>query len=260
MSVSQLAERSGVGVPSIHHYRRLGLLPPPAPVAANRFLYDERHVEALRVIRLLRERRGLSLPAIREALPDILAAGEQPAFRPEMWDAVVAFSDVGDDEQREVRERLLAVARTAFAERGYAGVNVEEICHSAGIAKGSFYRHFESKDAVYAAAARSAVEVVGTSVGRWRRPMAVPDAVDAVADAVEPLLPLLLEVVVRGAHGDAAMAGIVPEVVAGIAGSVAPRLHGPDAGSTDAGRAVAETALDLLARRALGLPPSPRAT
>ncbi len=224
MSVSQLAERSGVGVPSIHHYRRLGLLPPPVPVAANRFLYDERHVEALRVIRLLRERRGLSLSAIREVLPDVLVNGEQPAFHPDMWDAVLAMSEVGDDEQREVRARLLEVARAAFVAKGYAGVNVEQLCQRAGIAKGSFYRHFDSKDSVYAAAARSTVDMVGASVARWRRAMPIADAVDAVAAAVEPVLPLLLEVVVRCAHGDGTVAGIVPEVVAGIGRLVALRL------------------------------------
>ena len=36
---------------TIHHYRRSGLIPPPVRHSANRFLYDERHVEALRALR-----------------------------------------------------------------------------------------------------------------------------------------------------------------------------------------------------------------
>lgn len=36
---------------TIHHYRRSGLIPPPVRQSANRFLYDERHVEAVLAIR-----------------------------------------------------------------------------------------------------------------------------------------------------------------------------------------------------------------
>jgi len=271
MTVSQLAERSGVGVPSIHHYRRLGLLPPPVMVSANRFHYDERHVEALRMIRLLRERRALPLAAIRQVLPDLLAGIDSEAFDGRMWDAVMAVPDVEDEEHHEVRRRLLETARSAFVEHGYGGVNVEQLCQQTGIAKGSFYRHFESKDALYEAAARSTVDVVGASIARWRRTMTAEGAVDAVSGALEPLVPLLLEVVVRAAHGDLTLDGVVPEVVAGIAELVAPHLepgtapavrgaspptdsgagfHGTDA---DVAFTIAERALLLLLRRAMGL-------
>lgn len=254
LTVSQLAERSGVGVPSIHHYRRLGLLPPPVAVAANRFRYDERHVEALQAIRLLRERRGLPLATIREVLPDVLAAGDQQAFRPEMWDAVLAISEMAEDDHDEVRDRLLTAARTAFVARGYAGVNVEQLSQQAGIAKGSFYRYFASKEAIYVAAARSVVDEVAAAVARWRRPVDLAAAVGAVAGALRPVLPLLLEVVVRGAHGDEMLTDVVPGVLAAIGTLVAPRLKDvPDA--TAAGRAVAESAFDALFRRVAGLGP-----
>ena len=72
-TVSVLAEKTGTPVPTIHHYRHLGLLPEVTELASNRFLYDDRHVEALNVIRLLREQRNLPLEAIREMLPELLA-------------------------------------------------------------------------------------------------------------------------------------------------------------------------------------------
>lgn len=266
LTVSQLAERSGVGVPSIHHYRRLGLLPPPVEVSATRFRYDERHVEALQAIRLLRERRGLSLAAIRDVLPDVLASGDQQAFRPEMWDAVLAIAEVGEDEHDETRARLLEVARAAFGARGYGGVNVEQLCQGSGIAKGSFYRYFASKEAVYVAAARSVVDVVAAAVGRWRRALDPAAAATAVAAVLRPELPLVLEVVVRAAHGDEALADVVPGVVAGIADAVAPRLDlaggaAPGAAADDrrrdVARQVAESAVDSLFRRAAGLGEAP---
>ena len=44
----------------------------------------------------------------------------------------------------EKRARLLAAARTAFAETGY-GASVHEICHEAGVGIGTFYHQFPDK-------------------------------------------------------------------------------------------------------------------
>src|SRR5918996_495200 len=88
LTVSELSVRAGVPVSTIHHYRQRGLLPPPLPAGRNRFRYGDEHVRALRLIRRLRERRGLSLEQIAEILPQLLA-GEQEAFRPAMWDRLL---------------------------------------------------------------------------------------------------------------------------------------------------------------------------
>ena len=42
---------------------------------------------------------------------------------------------------------LLRAAEDAFAERGVAGAKVEDIAKNAGLSKGAFYLHFESKEA-----------------------------------------------------------------------------------------------------------------
>jgi AcrR family transcriptional regulator len=43
---------------------------------------------------------------------------------------------------------ILSSARTLFSEKGYDQTPVEEICLLAGIAKGTFFYHFESKQAI----------------------------------------------------------------------------------------------------------------
>lgn len=43
---------------------------------------------------------------------------------------------------------LLRAAEDVFAERGLAGARIEEIAKRAGLSKGAFYLHFESKEAV----------------------------------------------------------------------------------------------------------------
>lgn len=62
----------------------------------------------------------------------------------------------------ERRASLLAAARVVFAERGYHGASVSDILTAAGVARGTFYNHFESKRDVFAAVL---TELMGQIVG-----------------------------------------------------------------------------------------------
>jgi AcrR family transcriptional regulator len=48
------------------------------------------------------------------------------------------------------QQEILRAARRLFAERGYAATNIEQIAEEAGIAKGTVYLYFQSKEAVFA--------------------------------------------------------------------------------------------------------------
>lgn len=50
--------------------------------------------------------------------------------------------------------RLTAAARTVFSEQGFYGATIEEIARSAGVAKGTVYLYYPSKQAAYWAAMR----------------------------------------------------------------------------------------------------------
>src|SRR5690242_6296579 len=89
-SIAELVSLTGVPPATVHYYLRQGLLPPPRQAAPNRFVYDDRHVQALRLIRTLRDQRGLPLAMIRRILPELLALEEEEAFRPELWDRALA--------------------------------------------------------------------------------------------------------------------------------------------------------------------------
>lgn len=249
--VSVLARRTGVSVPTIHHYRRLGLLPAAAAVAPNRFLYNERHVAALRIIRLLRDRQHLPLETVRDLLPDLLSVSPQD-LAPEAWDALLA-SRLRDAGTGQPKERLLAVARIAFARRGYEGVSVGEICDAAGIAKGSFYRYFGSKDDIFAAAAGSTVEAVGHALDLQPGALSEAEAVGALRRLLEPLAPLLLEAATRELRSEDAASGVVAGVAQGLAARVLPRLAATGARAIPAARRVVDTVLVSLIRPALGL-------
>lgn len=48
----------------------------------------------------------------------------------------------------ETKQRIYDIAERLFTERDYTEVSVEDITDEAGITKGAFYVHFESKDAL----------------------------------------------------------------------------------------------------------------
>ena len=189
--------RTDVPAATLHHWLRLGLLPPPTRLARNRFAYDERHVQAASVVRGLRQRSHLSLRDVTAILPAVLQAAPDD----DTWDAVVA---------RELRRlepvgaplELLAAARTLFAERGHSEVSVDDLCAAAGIAKGSFYRWFASKDDAYVMAVRSIGDCIADVLAALPDGAGVARAQEALGRAAVPYLALLLEGGSRTMRGD----------------------------------------------------------
>ena len=48
--------------------------------------------------------------------------------------------------QHKSKTRLLDAALDAIRAKGYSATTVDDICHAAGVTKGSFFHHFHSKD------------------------------------------------------------------------------------------------------------------
>ena len=65
--------------------------------------------------------------------------------------ATAAREPRGARRRRETRSRLLEAALKLMAEKGMEGVAINEITEAADVGFGSFYNHFESKEAIYAA-------------------------------------------------------------------------------------------------------------
>ncbi|HEY1971644.1 MAG TPA: TetR/AcrR family transcriptional regulator [Pseudonocardia sp.] len=52
----------------------------------------------------------------------------------------------GDRQRERTRRKLVAAGRTVIAERGVAGLRIQEITDRADVALGSFYNHFQTKE------------------------------------------------------------------------------------------------------------------
>jgi AcrR family transcriptional regulator len=59
-------------------------------------------------------------------------------------------------KKEETRSRILRAAARAIRKHGYEGVGVADVMKDAGLTHGGFYAHFESRDALLAAAAEQA--------------------------------------------------------------------------------------------------------
>jgi DNA-binding transcriptional MerR regulator len=70
LRMGELAEASGVPVPTIKHYLREGLLPEPVKTSRNMAYYPPEFVERIRLIKRLQEERYMPLKAIRKVLAE----------------------------------------------------------------------------------------------------------------------------------------------------------------------------------------------
>lgn len=240
---------TGVPPATVHYYLRHGLLPQPRRLAPNRFAYDDRHVHALRLVRSLRRERDLPLPLIRRIMPELLRLEAEEAFRPEMWDRALAPRM---SRRRGPSTRLLEAAKEAFARRGYAEVNVDDLCRAARIAKGSFYRHFRSKEDLLLAAAESLAGDLRARLAERLGPEATPARAAAqLAELLEPVLPVFLEVFARAVQGRPGYRESVARVFGTVAGAVGAATSG-EGRPEERGRSALGAALSLILVRIAG--------
>jgi TetR/AcrR family transcriptional regulator, transcriptional repressor for nem operon len=59
------------------------------------------------------------------------------------------------DHKKGTRQRIVKAAAHVFNKRGFSEATIEEIMTAAGLTHGGFYRHFHSKDELYAEAVRN---------------------------------------------------------------------------------------------------------
>jgi len=66
----------------------------------------------------------------------------------------------------QARTRLLSAARKAFVERGLDRAKVEDITQAAGMSKGAFYLHFQSKEQAFTEILSEALSELGAIVAQ----------------------------------------------------------------------------------------------
>lgn len=96
-----------------------------------------------------------------------------------VYDVDVDAPPTRRDRRRErARDELLGSARALIAERGIAELRVSDITERIDVSLGSFYKHFETKDAVIDAVVGEAVSALADAIGD------VGDHIDDPAEAM----------------------------------------------------------------------------
>lgn len=234
--MAELVERTGVAAATVRYYLASGLLPPPRRAKANRFFYDERHVEVIRLIRLLQDRRNLSLEVIGRMLPDLLpdltGSGEGGAFRPEMWGQLLA-AHFPSTSLPSPSDRLLEAGVAAFARHGYADVSVDDVCRAAGLAKGSFYRHFSSKEELFFAGVFRVGETVLEVLSPAQEGRSAVELTQSIAAAFAPYVAIILDLISLASHRRPGYGRALRRLIAQISAGLSVEVSKQDAASLE---------------------------
>src|SRR5919206_1887213 len=108
LRISELSERSGVPVATIHHYLREGLLPEPVRTSRNMAYYPPEFVGRIRLIKQLQEERFMPLRVIRDLLEREDAEPERLRAMIDLEDRILERALAGERERvpaAEVRSR-----------------------------------------------------------------------------------------------------------------------------------------------------------
>ena len=107
----------------------------------------------------------------------------------------------------ETRRKLVEATLGLMLKQGFAGTTVDEICAAAGVTKGSFFHHFESKEAIGRAALDAFAEF-GTMIYS-------PSWADPTLDPLEQLykhLDIMVEIAERpGTDSTSCMVGMLSQ-------------------------------------------------
>ncbi len=92
---------------------------------------------------------------------------------------------------RKTRDKLLQAAEVEFGEKGFYAASISGITHRAGVALGTFYTYFESKEAIY----RALVGYMSQRVRAWisERVTDAPDRLTAEREGLKAYLEFVRE-------------------------------------------------------------------
>jgi AcrR family transcriptional regulator len=99
------------------------------------------------------------------------------------------------EKGKATRERIVAVARKLLANRGYAGVSIEDVLEKTGISRGALYHHFDSKEALFEAVLEAMEAEIAATMAQAAS--GATDPVDALRAAWEAWFKLARDPAVR---------------------------------------------------------------
>lgn len=161
----------------LERYLREGLLFPPGKDGR----FSERHLERLQMLEHLRSRYGMSMRDMAGIFGVLEGRREEPTRE--------GAAERGDDRKRKIVDN----AARLFAAKGYHGTTVDEIVQATGIAKGTFYLYFESKEDLLVEVIKNLIDETLQRIDDKLRGKGKSDFITRIEAKGEELLELYLE-------------------------------------------------------------------
>jgi len=108
----------------------------------------------------------------------------------------------------ETRARILESSIKLFSNHGFNAASVDDICEDAGVSKGAFYHHFESKQALFLALLDGWLQTIDTAIEASRDKtapetfMQMTDAFPFIFESAGDHLPMFLEFWLQASRDD----------------------------------------------------------
>jgi AcrR family transcriptional regulator len=108
----------------------------------------------------------------------------------------------------ETRARILEASIKLFSNRGYNAASVDEICAEAGVSKGAFYHHFESKQALFLALLDGWLKTIDNAIESAKDKtvpetfMQITEAFPYIFESAGDHLPMFLEFSLQASRDD----------------------------------------------------------
>ncbi len=161
----------------LERYLREGLLFPPGKDGH----FDETHLERLQMLEHLRSRYGMSMRDMAGIFGVLQARREEPS------------GEEASEKRDDRRRKIIANAARLFAAKGYNGATVDDIVQATGIAKGTFYLYFESKEDLLVEVIKNLIDETLQRIDEKLRGKGRSDFITRIEAKGEELLGLYLE-------------------------------------------------------------------
>lgn len=107
MRMAELARRSQLSVPTIKYYLREGLLQPGRRTNVNQAVYDQGHLDRLRLIRALTSVAGLPLSTVRDVVEAVSGQASEVDAMAVIQDTLIGDVDVDDTAASAILDRAI---------------------------------------------------------------------------------------------------------------------------------------------------------
>jgi AcrR family transcriptional regulator/predicted DNA-binding transcriptional regulator AlpA len=136
MRISELSKLSGVPIPRIRYYVQKGILPRPIKAKTTSAYYSDEHVERLKIIGKMHQRKSPSVALIKEMIDSVSEIeGNGQTSHP--------------DPSQIIRDKIIVSSIPIFRRKGYERTTITDIVESAAISRNTFYENFKNKEELF---------------------------------------------------------------------------------------------------------------